>query len=261
MRALVTMVLIAAVLYALVCAAIYVDQRNRIYYPVPRGTAADSMPLTVNGATLVVTTRPLEASHAVIYLGGNAEDVSGSLPTLAQAFPGHALYLLHYRGYGGSTGKPTEAALFGDAQVLFDKVHASHPNVTVIGRSLGSGVAVHLASVRAVARLVLVTPYDSLSDIAASYFPFLPIRLLMKDKFESWRYVPKVGVPVTVIIAENDEVIPRVNSERLLARFAPGQARSLVISGAGHNSLSGHPAYVPALTGMKPASASFFSVQ
>ncbi|MBC7455626.1 MAG: alpha/beta fold hydrolase [Massilia sp.] len=247
MRALATMLLVATVLYALVCLGIYVDQRKRIYYPAPRATAAESMQLAVDGATLVVTTRALEAPAALIYFGGNAEDVSGSLQTLAQAFPGHALYLLHYRGYGGSTGEPTEANLFADARALFDKAHARHRNVVLIGRSLGSGVAMHLASERPVARMVLVTPYDSLADIAAHYFPWLPIRLLMKDKFDSWRYVPKVGVPVTVIMAEHDEIIPRANSERLLARFAPGQARAIVIPGAGHNDLSAHPAYVPAL--------------
>ena len=243
------LLLMPAVLYLLACVGIYLSQRSLIYHPVPAHTAAPAMQVAVDGASLRVSTRVLAAPDAIIYFGGNAEDVSGSRAMLAQAFPQHALYLMHYRGYGGSTGKPTEAALFADARVLFDKVHASHPNVTLIGRSLGSGVALHLASERPAVRVVLVTPYDSLADIGARHYPWLPVRWLMTDKFDSWRYVPKVSVPVTAIVAERDEIIPRANTDRLLARFPSGQLRSVVISGAGHNDVSEDPAYLPALQG------------
>ena len=94
-----------------------------------------------------------------------------ALPGLADAFPDHALYLLHYPGYGGAPGKPSEAAIAADALALFDRVAPQHPRVVVIGRSLGSGVAVQVASARPVARLVLVTPYDSLEEIAAKHVP------------------------------------------------------------------------------------------
>lgn len=83
---------------------------------------------------------------------------------------------------------PSEVALVADALALFDRVYAEHPHVVVGGRSLGSGVAVHVASLRPVARLVLVTPYDSLYGIAARQFPYVPVRWLLWDTFESWRY-------------------------------------------------------------------------
>lgn len=251
MRMLAWVLLGAAALYALACLALYLAQGSLIYFPQPRrsGDAASVMTLQVEGARLEVSMRALAARRAVVYFGGNAEDVSSSLPDLAQAFPQHALYLMHYRGYGGSTGKPTQKALFADALALFDKVHATHPEVTVIGRSLGSGVAVHLASARPAARLVLVTPYDSIADLAAQQYPMFPVRVLLAERFESWRYTARIKVPTTLVTAEHDEIIPRASTDLLLTRFKPGIARQVVIPEAGHNTLSSHPSYTAALAG------------
>lgn len=241
--------LIAFVAYSLACLGLFLLQRSLIFYPQPRrfGAADSVIKVKVPGADLHVSARQLAGDDAVLYFGGNAEDVSGSLPSLAAAFPKHALYLMHYRGYGGSSGKPSEAAVFADAVALFDQLHAQHPNITVIGRSLGSGVAVHLASVRPATRLVLVTPYDSIAELAAQQFPIFPVRFLLTDKFESWRYAPQVLVPTTIIAADNDEVIPLASSRKLLSRFQPGIARYIVIPRAGHNTISDHPGYFEAL--------------
>jgi pimeloyl-ACP methyl ester carboxylesterase len=188
----------------------------------------------------------------VLYFGGNAEDVSYSFETLSAAFPDHAIYLMHYRGYGGSAGSPSEAALFADALALFDRAHAEHQQIVAVGRSLGSGVAVHLASVRPVARLVLVTPYDSLLDLAAQQFPYLSVRWLLRDKYESWRYAGRVTAPTLLVAAEHDEVIPRASTQALYGRFSAGTASLKVVPGAGHNNLSERAEYVP-LLGVAPA--------
>ena len=156
---------------------------------------------------------------------------------------------MHYRGYGGSSGKPSEAALVADALALFDKVNTEHQNITVVGRSLGSGVAVHLASLRPVARLILVTPYDSLQDLAARQFPYFPVRWLLRDKFESWRYAPLISVPTLIVAAEHDDVIPRTSTETLYKRFRAGVASFKVVTGTGHNSISESPEYLPLLRG------------
>lgn len=257
MRTAAGLLITAAVFYALACLALYFAQRSLVFYPQPRraGREADLMKLQLRDAQLSVTTRQLAVPEAVIYFGGNAEDVSGSLPDLTAAFAQHALYLMHYRGYGGSGGKPSEEALFADALALFDQVSAQHPKVTVIGRSLGSGVAVYLASARPVARLVLVTPYDSMAELAAQQFPIFPVRWIMRDKFESWRYAPQVSAPTTLVAAENDAVIPRASTQLLLSRFKPGVAQQLVIAGTGHNTISNDAAYARALAGTaSPAS-------
>jgi uncharacterized protein len=242
---------IAAILYIALCVVLFLAQRSFIYYPQPKSASDDSPTLILNlgSERVLVSTRPLPASEAVIYFGGNAEDVSHSLPTLAAAFPGRSLYALNYRGYGGSTGKPSEAALIADAFALFDRVHADHPGIIVIGRSLGSGVAVHIASERPAERLVLVTPYDSLLNIAAGQFPFFPVRWLLLDKFESWRYASKMTAPTQLIAAQHDEVIPSASTQSLSKHFPKGVATLTVIPGVGHNSISENPDYIRLLRG------------
>ncbi|MBI3898419.1 MAG: alpha/beta fold hydrolase [Gammaproteobacteria bacterium] len=237
------------VLYVGVCIAIFFFQRSLIYFPTQTDAGADKRTTTLHvpGAELKVSTRMLDSDNALLYFGGNAEDASAKLPILSGAFPNHSLYLLHYRGYSGSTGTPSEEFLIADALALFDKVHSDHKNVVVIGRSLGSGVAIHLASVRPVARLVLVSPFDSLVDIAAKKFPYFPIRWLLRDKFESWCYAPKVSAPTVILSVEDDEIVPRESTMRLLSRFPKGIAVLTGITGVSHNKIWDSPAYVPAL--------------
>lgn len=250
-RALVALMAVAALAYLAACAALFFLQRSMIYFPQPGSAAgaASSIELPVDQATLQVTVRALAGSKAAIYFGGNAEDVSVSLPELSAAFPDRAIFLMHYRGYGRSSGTPSEAALQQDALVLFDRVHGAHPDVVVIGRSLGSGIAVRLASQRPLERLVLVTPYDSLQDLAAAQFPMFPVRWLLADKFESGRYAPMVTAPTLIIAAEQDEVIPRASTDLLHARFVSGVAKFVVVPGTGHNTISASPLYLRLLRG------------
>jgi hypothetical protein len=243
------LVVVLAALYLMLCVALYVFQRTLIFYPQPRAvaSAASLLSLPVDDVQLLVSIRAHDGPNALIYFGGNAEDVSRSLPGFSQAFPDYALYLLHYRGYGGSTGSPSEEAIARDALALFDKVHASHGHVAVVGRSLGSGVAVRLASQRPAARLVLITPYNSLEGLAARQFRWFPVKWLLKDKFESWRYAERIAVPTRLIAAEHDEVVPGSSTQLLYRHFAKGVASMQVIAGTGHNSISDSPEYLKAL--------------
>lgn len=241
----------AAVLYLGACVLLYLFQGSLIYFPQPRAAGASGtlIKLPIADADVLVSVRPHAGPKALLYFGGNAEDVSRSLPEFARAFPDHALYLLHYRSYGGSTGKPSEEAIQRDATALFDLAHAEHPQTAVIGRSLGSGVAVRLASRRPASRLILVTPYDSFEEIATSHYPYIPVSLILRDKFESWRYAPRIAVPTLVLAAEHDEIIPRASTERLYRRFARGVASLRVIPGTGHNTISASPEYLAAIRG------------
>jgi len=241
--------LIALGSYAAACLALFLMQRSYIYYPpaMPMLEAPRTSTLGVPGAVVKVSERPLPGPKAVIYLGGNAEDVTMSLPLLDAAFPRQALYLLHYRAYLGSTGKPSEKANVADALALFDRVVAEHGEVTLIGRSLGSGIGVQVASQRPVKKLILVTPYDSLQEIAAAHFPYFPVRWLLQDKYESWRYAPRVTAPTLLLAAEHDEIIPARSTQQLLSRFPRGVATMTMIGGAGHNAISAMPAYLAAL--------------
>jgi pimeloyl-ACP methyl ester carboxylesterase len=239
----------AGTIYLAVCAVMFAFQRSLLYYPQPRmvTAAASTMVLQVPGSRLMVTVRPHAGAKAILYFGGNGEDVSASLTTFSKAFPEYALYLLHYRGYGGSGGSPSESAIHADACALFQKVQAQHPDVAVIGRSLGSGVAVRLASEAPVSRLLLVTPYDSIEEIAAAQYPYVPVRWLLLDRYESWKYAPGIRIPTTIVVAANDEVIPRANTEKLRARFFPGVASMKVIQGVGHNDIGEASSYLTTL--------------
>ena len=166
-------------LYLAACATVYGLQRSMLYHPQAARQAVDFLSLPVDGASLQVTVRLQPGPAAILYFGGNAEDVSASLPQLARLFPDHALYLMHYRGFGQSTGVATEAALHADARALYAYVRRDHPEIKLIGRSLGSGVAARLAAEQPVARVALVTPYDSIEAVAMAQFPWLPVRWLI----------------------------------------------------------------------------------
>ena len=251
-----TLILITvAVAYAGFCVALYTLQRSFQYFPTPRRLAPTQLAGTFqSGDTLLqLTVRPHAGPGAVLYFGGNGEDVSSSVAPLMAAFPEREIVMLHYRGYGGSAGRPTEADIAADAAGLFDKVHAAHPDVIVIGRSLGTGVAARLASTRPVAKLVLVTPYDSLLGIAQRQFPLFPVRWLLVDKYESWRYVPRIAAPVLILRAEHDELIPAASTDALRDRFPAGRVRYVVVP-ASHNTIIDDPLYVRSLAEFDAAS-------
>jgi len=243
-RTLIILVAILAGLYLALCVALLVFQRALIYFPQPATIEAPRLTLEVDDAQVQVTVRPHDGPKALIYFGGNAEDVSRNLEEFSQAFPDHALYLMHYRGFGGSTGKPSEEAIARDALTLFDRVYSSHTQVAVVGRSLGSGVAVRLASQRPAARLILITPYNSLEELAVRQYPIFPVKWLLKDRFDSWKYAAHISIPTLLLAAEQDDIIPRSSTEALYRHFAQGVAVLKVIPGVGHNSISASPAYL-----------------
>ena len=248
-RVLVSLIAMVTVLYLALCLGLWAFQRQLIYFPQPRSLddGASLMTLVVDDTPVKVTVRPHAGPKALVYFGGNAEDVSLNLTDFSRAFPDHALYLLHYRGFGGSGGTSSEEANQRDAQALFDQVRGEHPDILVVGRSLGSGVAVRLASQRQAAGLVLVTPYNSLEEIAVGRFSWLPVRWLLRDKYLSWQYAPSITVPTLLIAASEDRVIPRASTERLLSHFVAPVASLAVVEGAGHNDLSHYPRYLELL--------------
>ncbi|MFZ3280457.1 alpha/beta hydrolase [Pseudomonas sp.] len=245
-RTLMSLVVLIVAVYLVLCAALFFFQRSLIYFPQPNSVnGADSrMTLAMPDAQVSVVTRERAGSRALIYFGGNAEDVSRNLPEFAEALPEYAVYLLNYRGFGGSGGSPSEEAIAEDALALFDQVYASHPQVAVVGRSLGSGVAVRLASQRPVQQLILVTPYNSLEEIAARQYPWVPVKWLLKDRFESGKYAAHIRVPTLLLAASDDEVIPRASTQRLLESFPQGVATLRVVPDSGHNSISDRAQYL-----------------
>lgn len=236
---------IAVLVYTGLGAYLYVAQRSFMYFPTDERESAGAQTeyLDSAGERLKVWVLAPGKPRAVIYLGGNAEDVSANIPDFRASLPEHTVYLLNYRGYGGSSGSPTQTALFEDALNLFDTVAVRHKSVDVVGRSLGTGVATYLASERPVGRLILATPYDSARAVAQDYYPLYPMRWMLKDQYESDRYAAKVESEVLLLVAGHDNLIPPVHADRLLAAFPQGSARLQTLPDAGHNDISGFDAY------------------
>ena len=224
----------------------YATQRSQIYFPVPESRRPDAQVLWIEsqGERLKIWVVQRAGSRALIYFGGNAEDVAGNIEVFSAAFPDRSLFLVNYRGYGGSSGRPSEAALFADAMAIFDHVRREHSEIAVMGRSLGSGVSVFVASERPVEHLVLVTAFDSLVNVARAHIRFLPIGLLMRDRYESASRAGRVKAPVLMVVANEDEIMPRARSEALVKALPgePGQVE--VVPGVGHNTLDESPAYL-----------------
>ena len=249
MRTVVSLLVIAAVVYLGLGAWVYAMQRSQIYFPVPETLRPDAQVLWIDsqGERLKIWTVVRPGSRALLYFGGNAEDVAGNIEAFSAAFPDRSLFLVNYRGYGGSSGQPSEAALFADALAIFDHVRREHSEIAVMGRSLGSGVAVLVASERPVEQLVLVTAFDSLVNVASEYFRWLPVRMLLRDRYESAGRAAAVTAPVLMVIAGEDEIIPRPRSEALINAFPASQVRVEVVPGVGHNTLDLSPGYLGAV--------------
>jgi pimeloyl-ACP methyl ester carboxylesterase len=189
-----------------------------------------------------------KGSPLVLYFGGNAEEVSWMLARAAHYAPGTGWLLVDYRGYGSSGGAPSERHLVADALLWHD--HATRKlgarRIVVFGRSLGSGVAVQLAAARPVAGVVLVAPFDSLTSLAGRYYPFLPVRWMLKHPFDSLAHAPSLDAPLLCLVAERDEVIPVVHSKRLYEAWK-GAKRWVELKEAGHNSTDDAPAFWQAI--------------
>src|SRR5450755_3309497 len=232
---------IAVLIYVGLCAALFMFQRSLIYYPQPRSAPAgtDTLTLPVDQARVLVTTRPHAGPDAVIYFGGNAEDVSHSLPNLDDAFPDRALYLLHYRGYGGSTGKPSEAALVADALALFDRVRAEHHHIVVIGRTSVAGSQFKsrvCARWNASSLSRPITACRRSRQTSSRSYPCAGFYWINSNPGGT-RYAAHVTAPSMLIAAENDEVIPRASTESLYKHFPSAVAMLTIVRGAGHNTI------------------------
>ncbi|WP_370264191.1 alpha/beta hydrolase [Limnobacter sp.] len=181
---------------------------------------------------------PGDRAPCAIYFGGRSEDVRWLLKE-ARGFKDLPLVFFNHRGYGKSQGKPEERHLVADAHAIYKWV-AQQPwcnreKISVIGRSLGTGVAMQLAASAPIHKLVLFTPYDSLVNIARRKVPLAPVSLLLRSKFKSHEWATQVHNPTFVLLAEEDPVVPHSSSLRLVQHFA---VKPLVATVKGTNHVS-----------------------
>lgn len=230
---------IAGLVYAGLCGLLYVQQRQLVYFPAFTRIPAAQTDFALRRGDVVLRGWVVNPGQprAILYFGGNGESIELNRDTFERWLPGHTVYLVAYRGYGASDGKPSQRALTADALALFDHVQARHAApVSLIGRSLGSGVASHIAAHRAVERIALVTPFDSLAGVAQAHYPWLPVRWLLRERYDSVRHLAGYRGPVLVVRAGRDEVVPAPNTNRLVASLSP-TPRVVAMPEAGHNTL------------------------
>jgi pimeloyl-ACP methyl ester carboxylesterase len=226
----------------------------------PTGLAALGRPeLPARAARLQVTTPDgerlvgvrlapagVETADGPVLLGfpGNAWDAQAMALTLSELLPEHEAIVFHYRGYSPSGGRPGASALLTDSITVFDQLErelGARP-VIAIGVSIGSPVAAYLARHRPLAGLVLITPFDSLVELARDHYPWLPVRLLLRHRMPTLDYVRNMETPTAIIVAGADTIVPARRSQPL-QRAVRNLVFAATVEGAGHNNLYDRPAF------------------
>jgi hypothetical protein len=245
---------IAALIYVGVLVLLYVFQRSLQYLPDTRhippdvvGYDAEEISLTTeDGETIYAWWQPPQDERPVIlHFHGNA----GNLAYRAERYrqftdAGYGLLAITYRGYGGSTGSPNEAALVRDSELaikfLQDRAIASS-DIVIYGESLGTGVAVQRAARTSIRALILEAPFPSAWAVAKRVYSIFPVRTLMKDKFESFRFINEIDAPLLIIHGRRDDVIP-FEFGKALFQMASEPKQFAAFDAAGHNDLFAHGA-------------------
>lgn len=218
-------------------AAVAANQRRLVFNPVlerevqsPRSSGHRTRPVVLraqDGTRLsgwLMTPNIPGPRPAVLYFGGRSEEVSWVVRDAGKLFPNMTVLAMNYRGYGDSHGVPAEIHMIEDGCLLYDwlatRGQVDPHRIAVVGRSLGSGVAVQVAKERPAHSVVLITPYDSILAIAKRRFRVMPIEYMLRHRFESIKYAPSLKAPTYVLRAASDDVVPHENTDLLVAKLA-----------------------------------------
>ena len=240
----------AAIAYALLCLAVYVMQRQMLYYPdraAPsessvRGAGFSRWPsagAAFRGYSDSTVTAP-EAGVVVVFHGNAGTAWDRQYYTAPLRNLGYRVVLAEYPGYGGRPGRPGEKEMVADAREIVRLVQKEYGEpIYICGESLGAGVAVAVAGdlPESIAGMILITPWDTLADVAQSIYWFLPVRLLLRDIYDNIGNLGGYGGKIAVAVAEYDKIIPRRHGIRLFDSL-PNPKKLWIIKGAGHNTWS-----------------------
>ncbi len=210
--------------------------------PLPPGATRVSIPAPGGDELHGVHIAPVAGGSGqqtlIIGFGGNAWNAEDAASYLHNVYPSADIVAFHYRGYRPSTGSPSAEALLEDAPLVYDfAVSRIHPDRTLaVGFSIGSGVAAGLAGDRPVDGLIMVTPFDSLKAVASDLYPFLPVAILFRNDMDAAAALKRSKVPVAIIAAERDEIVPRRRTDGLRASVGK-LVFDQTIAGAGHNDI------------------------
>ncbi|MGB9152643.1 MAG: alpha/beta hydrolase [Alphaproteobacteria bacterium] len=238
-------------IYFVALLGIYIFQRNILYVPSPTYTPPQAANAPKEIRELAVKTddgidlkgwyAPATGNHlTVVFFHGNADSLRTaafiSAPYIAA---GYGFLLAEYRGYSGMPGSPTEEGLYADARAYIRSLIASGvkaEDIVLFGHSLGTGVAVQMASEFHVRGLILLAPYLSIPKMAQLRFPIFPAEYLAKDRYENFKKIPTLHMPVLIANGGKDGVIPPSQGKQLFA-LANEPKQFLFIPDKGHNDM------------------------
>jgi uncharacterized protein len=244
------LIAVAILAYVGICAYLYMFQRDILYHPSPIYAAPNPSALlamqevevlTQDGITLHSWYAPAPP-HAptIVFLHGNAGGLQERTPTYhAIIEAGYGLLALEYRGYSGNAGRPTEEGLYHDGRAAFTYLQTqgvAADNVVLMGHSLGTGVAVQLATEYPLHALVLIAPFTSMVAMANEQYWYVPAGVLLKDRYDSLSKAARVEEPVLIFHGQNDALIPVAHAVALDSALTSAPRKHLVIDpSAKHN--------------------------
>jgi pimeloyl-ACP methyl ester carboxylesterase len=241
----------------------YVISRKLLYFPVKatpeqlaqitaRIPETKAIQIPVGKKTVLhgwLVKKDLNRLPTVFYFGGNAEEVSVNLADFSSRLNANVI-LVNYRGYGQSSGSPTEDRLKSDALAIYDemadRLDLDSAHCAAWGRSLGSSMAAWLALERGLGKLILTCPFDSIQAVAGAYYPSWLVNLVLEDRHRTIDFARQITCPALILVAPEDEVIPYRHTHRLYERLA-GPKKLVPVHGAGHNTISSFEAYFNAV--------------
>jgi fermentation-respiration switch protein FrsA (DUF1100 family) len=250
MSLIVKTVLALVALYIAACIVGYWGPRALIYHPDRRRIAPASAGLngveervlqTPDGERLIIWYgKASPGQPTLLYFHGNGGGLVDRAPRIERFMQaGYGVFMMAYRRYSGSSGAPTEAANVADAKLAYDTLVADGvppQRIILYGESLGTGVATQVAVVRPAVGLILDAPYTSIADVGAASYPFLPVRLVLVDRYDTQRYIRDVHMPLLILNGEKDRVIP-VAMGRKLYQIANEPKRLVTFPNGGHSDL------------------------
>ncbi|MDP6951426.1 MAG: alpha/beta hydrolase, partial [Alphaproteobacteria bacterium] len=242
-----TLVGSVVVAYAMVVAVAFAMQRTLIYFPpaeppIPVAPFDEVRLRTEDGLDLLAWYAPPRdaAAPVLLYFHGNAESIESGPPKLAPFLAeGFGALLVEYRGYAGNPGKPSESGLYLDASAGMAWLMANgvaSERVIPYGASLGSGIAVEVAASHPIRAVVLEAPFTSLAEVGARSYPYLPARLLTRDRYDSLAKMSGIEAPLFVLHGEADRLVPAEMGRALLAAAA-GPTQGHFVAGLGHGEM------------------------
>jgi hypothetical protein len=242
MKILIYLLVLGIVIYVIICAYLYFTQDNKIFNRkwakiIEPKRAKHIYFETSDGIKLeggFVENK--KGAPLVLYFSGNANNVLEFLDDIAPEIKNYNFVGFNYPGYAASEGRPCEECILKYALEIFDRYKPDY----LIGRSLGSAVASYTAANRKIDGMLLITPIDSIVNIAKARYPFLPVGLLVKYKFEAYKYLRVVKAPVSVLLVKKDNIVPKSSIQRVLHSIV-NLKEVQVIDGVGHGNIYEYP--------------------